>query len=235
MRLTKVGVVTITLARNVAEERTLSSALAVLRDCELPVIAAHGGGGAKFVHTVQGLGFEVVVPKERGLVKQVKAGLAAALKMWPTKAILYTEPDKYPFFRDPLTRFVDAVRQADVAIAARDARSFRTFSKGQQWTEAFTNEAAEISFGLKADYCYGPLLLSRRAAEMALEAPDELGWGWRFWLMARVKREGMKLKAVTLNLPCPKEQRGEDRRADRIYRLKQLRQNLTGMELGMGQ
>src|SRR5688500_17839938 len=158
MRLTDVGVVTITLARNANEERTLLSALKDLRACGLPVVAAHGGAGERFVSTLKGLGFEVVIPDERGLVKQVKAGLAAALKMWPRKGILYMEPDKYPFFGERLTQFVAAVRGADVAVAARDARSFRTFPTGQRWTESFTNEAAELAFGMKGDYCYGPLL-----------------------------------------------------------------------------
>ena len=62
MRLSELGVVTITLARNVTEERTLASALKELRGCGLPVIVTHGGGGERFVRKVRVLGFEVVLP-----------------------------------------------------------------------------------------------------------------------------------------------------------------------------
>lgn len=197
------------------------------------MIAADGGSKDPFVNRLRKLEVEVEIPSERGLVNQVKAGLAAALKMWPMNGILYTEPDKYLFFGARLNQFISAVRQSDISIASRDSGSFRTFPKGQRWTEGFTNEAAELVLGIKGDYCYGPMLLSRRAAELALQAPEDLGWGWRFWLFARVRKEGLRLKLLTLDLPCPKEQRGEDTRTDRIYRLKQMRQNLAGMELGL--
>ena len=52
-------------------------------------------------------------------------------------------------------------------------------------------------------------------------------------VMGRAKRDGLSIKPVTLRLPCPPEQRQENSRADRLYRLKQLRQNLTGLELGL--
>lgn len=233
MQVSEVGVVTITLARHVEEERALLSALNVLRGCRFPVIAAHGGPGRNFIGRLTGFGFQVELSKKRGLVKQVKTGFRAALNAWPRKGIVYTEPDKYPFFGERLTQFIARASGADVGIAARDARSFATFPKGQQWTEAFTNEAAELVLGINSDYCYGPLLLSRKAAKMALEAPEDLGWGWRFWLIARAKRMGLKITVVRMNLPCPEEQRGEDTRADRIYRLKQMRQNLEGMERGV--
>jgi hypothetical protein len=232
MQVKDVGVVTITLVRNTNERRTLLNALNVLRECKLPVVAAHGGEAKKFVQALRQFGFQVEIPDQKGLVRQVKAGLRAALKAWPARAILYTEPDKYPFFGKKLTHFISSATGADVMIAGRDEGSFRTFPGGQQWTEAFTNEAARLVLGNEGDYCYGPLLLSRKAAEIALDAPENLGWGWRFWLMARIKSEGRKLQIVTMNFPCPKEQRGEDRRADRMYRLKQMRQNLEGMELG---
>ena len=233
MRLSEVGVVTITLARNTNEERQLLSAVTGLTNCGVSVISADGGSSESFVSGLKRVGLEIVTPRRKGLVNQVKAGLKAAMRVWPNKGIVYTEPDKYPFFGERLAKFVSAVRESDVSIASRDARSFRTFPKGQRWTEAFTNQAAELMLGKKGDYCYGPMLLSRRAAELALQAPEDLGWGWRFWLFATARKEGLRLKMVTLDLPCPKEQRGEDTRADRIYRLKQMRQNLAGLELGL--
>ena len=204
-----------------------------------PLIIADGGSGKSFVKQLLNISSSIAVANEKGLVPQVKAGLAAALQQFQDKPfLLYTEPDKYPFFGGPLMKFVARVQKSPklgVALAARDERSFRTFPEGQHWSETFMNGVAELSLGLKTDYCYGPLLLSRRAAELALDAPPDLGWGWRFYAMARAKQAGLQLKAETMHLPCPTEQRNEDRRADRLYRVKQLRQNLAALAVVFGE
>ena len=234
MHLDQVALVTITLARTPQEERALIKSLQLLQTHRLPVIAADGGSSEHFVRILHKLGFTVIAPKKRGLVYQVQAALALALRNKQTTAILYTEPDKYPFFGAPFSKFLKSARASEkfgVAIAARDTKSFRTFPKGQQWTESFMNQAARLAFGGPLrDYCYGPLLLSRRAAEIALESPPNLGWGWRFWTMARAHLEHLNLQVIRLNVPCPKEQRCEDSPGDRLYRLKQLRQNLEAIE-----
>jgi hypothetical protein len=236
MQLQDIIIVTITLARTPSEERLLLSALSKLQPYRVPIIAAHGGPESRFVNRLRDLGITVVFPKRKGLVAQIKAGFEAALKKSP-KAILYTEPDKYPFFTGPLQEFVRRARAGSkfgLAIAARDAKSFRTFPEGQQWTEHFTNEVVHFLLKEKsaapADYCYGPLLLSPRVAELALESGDDFAWGWRHYAMIRARQEKLSLQSIPMNLPCPKEQRGEDTRADRIYRLKQLRSNLTALE-----
>src|SRR5687767_14504631 len=234
MKLNSVALVTITLARTPQEERTLIKSLKLLHTHRLPVIAADGGSSQRFVRSLNKLGFTVITPRKRGLVYQVQAALAEALRNREITAILYTDPDKYPFFGAPLSQFLQTARTGKnfgVAVAARDSKSFRSFPKGQQWTESFMNEAACLIFGRPVrDYCYGPLLLSRRAAEIALESPADLEWGWRFWTMARTHLEHLKVQVVQMNVTCPKGQRREDSRADRLYRLKQLGQNLEAIE-----
>jgi hypothetical protein len=234
----KLVVATITLARNKQEERLLSNALRKLSECNLPIIAADGGSSAQFVHELKQAEISVIKPRKKGLVPQIKTSLTAALKCFPDYYILYTEPDKYPFFEGPLLKFVQLAKASPsfgVALAARNKLSFKTFPEGQQWTEMFMNQAAEFTLKNKTttevpDYCYGPLLLSSSAAKLALESPDDLGWGWRFYTMARAKQSRLTLKSIPLNLPCPHEQRGEDSREDRLYRIKQLRQNLAALE-----
>ena len=234
MHLHRVAFVTITLARTPQEERTLIKSVKLLQTQQLPVIAADGGSSQRFVQSLHDLGFTVTTPKKRGLVHQIQAGLKRALRDQQVTAILYTEPDKYPFFGVPLWQFLKTARTSNncgVAIAGRNPKSFRTFPKGQQWTESFMNQAGRLAFGGPLrDYCYGPLLLSRRAAEIALDSPLDLGWGWRFWTMVRAQLEHLNLQVIQLNVPCPKEQRREDSRTDRLYRLKQLRQNLEAIE-----
>ena len=109
----------------------------------------------------------------------------AALDASDVPMVLYTEPDKQPFFEKQLLPFLEKCgkqRRADLCFASRDKKSFQTFPEGQQRTERFLNESAGLLLVKETDYCYGPILLSRAAAGLALDAPDHLGWGWRFWL-----------------------------------------------------
>lgn len=237
MQTSEVVVATITLARNGREEKALESALEVLKRAGLPVVVTDGGSREPFIRKLARLGFRSGKPENGGLVRQVKASIRMALRQFSEKPyVLYTEPDKYPFFESRMVQFIAKARKSarfGVGVAARDARSFRTFPKGQQWAERFMNEATELLLGVEGDFFYGPLLLSRTAAEMMLDAPEEGGWGWRFWLMAKAVRAGLKVQPVAMDFPCPKEQRGEDSKLDRMYRLKQLRQNLVGLDEGL--
>ena len=237
MQTDEVQVVTITLARSKSEEETLLAALCELKRCGATVVAADGGSRAEFIDSLKMLGFSVVRPSKTGLVQQVKAAVETALKSSPRKPILYTEPDKYPFFQGPLVEFVRKIPEGVgpfLSIVARDGASFATFPAGQQWTESFMNRAASIAFQQEEDgqdFCYGPLLLSPECFALVLDAPDDLGWGWRFYVMARAKAMGMKVILISMDLSCPSNQRSEDSRADRLYRLKQLRENLAALEL----
>ena len=233
MRASDVVIATITLARSADEERALLHSLEKLSSLGLPLIIADGGSGKGFVKKLPDFSSYVIAPDEKGLVQQVRASLASALRHFPKKpAILYTEPDKYPFFEGPLSEFVSRVRVSPrfgIAVAARNAKSFRTFPEGQQRAEAFMNEAFSWITRQKSDYCYGPLLLTRRTAELALGSPNHLGFGWRFWTMRCAAEVGLHLTIVELDLSCPKEQRGEDSLKDRLYRLRQLKQNIEGI------
>jgi hypothetical protein len=233
MKPSEIAVATITLARTAAEESALLQSLEKLSACGLPLVIADGGSSKRFVKRLLKFTASVVSPNEKGLVQQVKSGLAAALVQFPGKhAILYTEPDKYPFFEGCLLEFIAAIprsKRLGVAAAARDPKSFRTFPRGQFTTESFMNEAFSWIVQQKGKYCYGPLLFSRRAAQLALNSPTDIGWGWRFWAMRRARAAGLRIVTVEQSLPCPKEQRSEDSSEDRLYRLQQLKQNLQAV------
>ena len=224
---------TITLARDAEEERTLLKGLKKLAATGLPLAIADGGSSKRFVKQVLDFNYFVVIPQEKGLVRQVKAGIAVALRQFKDcRAILYTEPDKSPFFEGRLLEFVKAAKSSEkmgVVAAARDEKSFRTFPEGQYRCEHFMNDAFSWIVKRRSDYCYGPLLLSRDAAKLALKSPDDLGWGWRFWTMKKAYDSGLHVSTIEMDLPCPTEQRGEDSKHDRLYRLKQLKQNLDSI------
>jgi hypothetical protein len=230
-----VTIATITLGRSATEEKAMLKALAALDG--FAVITADGGSRPSFVDGLHKLGIQIISRPQKGLVAQVKASFRAALDASDDPFILYTEPDKLPFFEKPVRTFLTRARATpgvSILFAARNRASFQTFPEGQRKAEKFMNETTVRLLGSGSDYCYGPILLSRAAAELALEAPEHLGWGWRFWLLGRAVKERQKFADIKLALPCAKAQRGENTRKDQIYRLQQLRQNIEGLLLGLG-
>ncbi|HTG44476.1 MAG TPA: hypothetical protein VK633_08085 [Verrucomicrobiae bacterium] len=230
-----VAVGTITWARSPAEEKTILRALGMLATLGLPVITADAGSRPSFIAALHKLRIQIICPREKGLVPQVKASLRAALDASDAPFVLYTEPDKHPFFAEALHGFLrkaQAQPSSGLVFASRNPASFATFPSGQRKAEQMMNDAAALVARKAGDYCYGPILLSRAAASLAQEAPDHLGWGWRFWLLGKAVREKIKITTVKLSAACPREQRHENTREDQIFRLKQLKQNLEGLFLG---
>ena len=180
MDAAEVGVVTVTLVRNAQEERWMRRALERLAGLGLPVAAADGGSGESFVRFLKELGFRVAKPRKRGLVPQVKAGVALGAKSLRREFLLYTEPDKLLFFEGALLDFIHQVRSGSrfgMALAARDAAGFASFPGWQQFTESSMNRVTADFTGQPGDYCYGPLLFRAADADRVRHAPDELGWG----------------------------------------------------------
>jgi hypothetical protein len=225
----EIVIATMTLARTPAEEKLLQSALTRLVSLGFPVVAVDGGSSAEFVSFLKEVRIKLATTKKRGLVPQVEASLATASKMGPSY-ILYTEPDKDLFFGGPILDFLRAVKPSKklgVALAARDAKGFQTFPAAQRNSETFINNVAGELFGVEGDYCYGPLLFPATLAAEVKNLRVELGWGWRFHLMRRAHELGLRIIHVPLPVVCPKDQRAETPK-DRIYRYRQLRQNLEG-------
>lgn len=234
MDLTRICIATITLARNPGEKRDLEKALVVLRKIGIPVVVADGGSEERFVHFLRQQDFAVCAPKTKGLVPQVKESLKTA-SQFGKPFILYTEPDKLPFFEKGLVEFVKAIRPKKdfgMAFACRNRRSFQTFPEGQQLAEKGMNEFTELLAGRKGDYCYGPLLIPAKCVELAQDCPNDLAWGWRFFLLGKMLKAGKAIQHVERYFPCPQDQRSESK-ADQIYRVRQLRQNLQGLFLGL--
>ncbi len=119
-------------------------------------------------------------------------------------------------------------------MAARDGQSFATFPVGQQCTEAAFNSLASFFQGPLPDQLYGPLVLDADAVSAFIaHAPDDLGWGWRTYVIARAARAQLTVSAIVGQFPCPLAQRIEDDEGSRLYRLQQLSQNIDGLRLGL--
>lgn len=235
-----VGIVTMTLARTVSEARQLEAALRTLSGLGLPVWAGEGGSMPGFAERIEALSNVQVCPLANGckptLVRQVRTAFGKALESDCTW-FLYTEPDKRAFFANGLLTLAQASAAPDSAapglvLAARTPRGFATFPEGQRIAEGLMNRICGEALGQEGDYTYGPMLIHRRLARDVERIPENLGWGWRFFLMALARQLRMGIVLRKVGRPCPRSQRGEDDARSRDYRLRQLIENMTGLANG---
>ncbi|MDX1950627.1 MAG: hypothetical protein SFY81_00495 [Verrucomicrobiota bacterium] len=226
-------IATMTLARSKMEERLLLRSLRLLVNSGFKVIATDGGSPATFVKSVRSLGVQLESPPESGgLVGQVLRSLRLAAN--EGEWIFYTEPDKELFFEGQLLPFLKMASKkgAGLFLAARDNAGFMSFPEMQQKAERFTNEVTSELLGIKADYTYGPFLFPAWLAAELHEVPEPFGWGWRPYLFGRAVKRKVPIVPITMRLPCPDHQKRETTK-DRVYRLKQMKQNLDGLVAGI--
>ncbi len=231
MDFKEVAVATLTWARDEAEERLLREALPLLSGLGAPVFVTDGGSGAELLQFLRGLpNFHVSEAGVGGVWRQARASIEAAADT-AARFILYTEPDKRDFFRDRLRGFVAGAPDDEgvgVVLASRSAESFATFPEFQRHTETTINRCCSEVLGVEADFTYGPFLLNRALVPHLRGAADSTGWGWRPYAFGTARRLGFPIRRVEAHLPCPEEQR-EDDAAERLYRIRQLGQNIEGL------
>lgn len=223
-----VAVATITLVRDAEEAQLLEKALHALAARRWPVSIGDGGSPPDFLESLTRAGFTLAPPVARGLVGQVKASVRSALETG-RRFILYTEPDKLAFFETRLDQFIrSAPDDVGIVVAARDSASFATFPQFQQHTEGCLNVLMADLVGATGDYCYGPFLMDRALAGYVERAADDLGWGWRPFLFRTAHTLGYRIVQHAGEYVCPPDQR-VDTDAERLHRLRQLRQNVDGL------
>ncbi|GAA4742774.1 hypothetical protein [Flavisolibacter ginsenosidimutans] len=226
-------IATISLARNPEEERLLRASLPQLASLNVPVFVNDGGSPQSFLHFLRSLpNFIVLQAKEKGVFAQARNSLREAAKT-ERPFIFYTEPDKEQFFRESLPLLLTSVEVADtlgVCMASRSAKSFATFPAFQQMTETTINNCCKESIGAKTDYCYGPFLLNKKLVSFLDAVNEDIGWGWRPFVFNAAHRLGYKVTTFEKDFFCPENQRTDDA-AERLYRMKQLEQNIRGLVL----
>lgn len=233
MKKEDVAIATISLARNPNEESLLKASLPLLAALNVPVMITDGGSPQAFVAFLQSLpNFTVLKASANGLFAQAKNSLQEAAKT-ERPFIFYTEPDKEDFFRNGLTPFLNGIEAVDtlgVTMASRSAKGFASFPAFQQMTETTINRCVEELIGQKADACYGPFVLNKNLVALLKEVQEDIGWGWRPFVFNAAHRLGYKVAAIESDYFCPPEQR-QDNAAERLYRMKQLEQNIRGLVL----
>lgn len=226
-------IATITWARDEAEENLLRAALTQLATLQVLVYITDGGSRTSFLDFLHQIPhFRVLTCLQKGVWAQARTSLAAAYQAGHP-FIFYTEPDKLIFFQDHVAEFLRAAScqpATGVVLAARSAAGFHTFPEFQQTTETTINACCAEITGVAVDYTYGPFLFNRQLAPYLNQVQEDIGWGWRPYIFGLAHRLGYHFQVHEADLVCPPEQR-TDTPAERIYRMRQLAQNIQGLVL----
>lgn len=230
------AVATVTLVRAPGEELILRAALTSLAASGLPICVADGGSDPAFTAFLATLdNVNLAEPRGPGLVGQVAAAVEGASAAG-AEYVLYTESDKQGFFETGLEAFLRSAspltHPPSLVLAARTPASFETYPGVQRHTEGMINDLCGESFGVAGDYSYGPFVMHRSLVPWVARIAPDLGWGWRHFIFAVAHRLGHRVVHVTGEFACPEDQRAEDDR-ERLHRLKQLDQNVSGLQAGL--
>lgn len=228
-----ISIATITLARDEAEETLLRKSLQQLAKLEVPVFITDGGSRPGFVDFLRTFPhFIISNSKVKGVWQQAKNSVSEAYQNG-SAFIFYTEPDKYDFFCHSLLQMLDNVQindESGIVLASRSSAGFATFPAFQQMTETTINNCCAEIMQRNFDYTYGPFLLNRQFVPYLELVKEDIGWGWRPYTFGIAKRLGYKIESYITDVCCPIQQR-EDTVKERIYRMRQLSENIQGSVL----
>jgi hypothetical protein len=228
MKSNDLFIATISWARNYEEEKVLRTSLKYLASLKIPVCITDGGSSNQFIEFLHSIP-NFIVRQAKGLWPQSKLSIASAIESG-AKYIFYTEPDKLYFFSNHLKQMLDVidVEKAGVILASRTLKGFSSFPLFQQMTETAINNCCKEVIKKGMDYCYGPFLFNSDLVPYLNVLDDDIGWGWRTFLFAVAHRLGFKVKNFEGDFTCPPDQKQDDEQ-ERIYRMKQLTQNINGL------
>jgi len=231
MELNELCIVTITWARDEAEEALLRSALPILSHLGIPVYITDGGSNENFLKFIRGLpNFVLVEAKTKGLWNQVNSSIQQAQKAGHS-FMLYTEPDKKDFFAQYITSFISNAEVhggTGVILASRNEAAMKTFPAFQQSTEHTINFCCAEVTGYPFDYTYGPFIFNSKIVPGLALIPPGMDWGWRPFIFCAAHLLGYNLEQFVNHHECPFDQRTDDAK-ERGYRMKQLHQSVEGV------
>ena len=233
MNRNDVTIPTISWARNEEEESLLQASLQQLNGLRIPIYLTDGGSGPSFIEFLNSLSQVTLLKAEgKGVFAQARKSIGEAYRSG-APFIFYTEPDKGSFFQQSLPHLLQTVQpneQTGIVLASRSAEGYATFPPFQQMTETTINNCCAEVTGYAVDYTYGPFLFNRVLAPYLERVQEDIGWGWRPYVFILAKRLGLNIESVAGPYACPPDQR-EDSPGERIYRMKQLTQNLQGITM----
>jgi hypothetical protein len=229
----QLAIATISWARNEAEEKLLRASLLQLAAYQVPVYVTDGGSSPSFLDFLRSIPQLIVLQAgAKGVWAQARTSLLAAYEAG-SSYIFYTEPDKLDFFQYGLPFILSQIPDNDsigIRVASRSAEAFATFPEFQQMTETTINTCCAEVTGQLFEYTYGPFLINRNLVPYLKLIEEDIGWGWRPYLFGITHRVGYQIESMEGNFACPLDQQSDDP-AERIYRMRQLQQNIQGIVL----
>jgi hypothetical protein len=229
------AIATMTRARNQNEADLLYIALSSLTRLGVPIFITDDPTSVpEFTQAMKELPNVRLQRGGHSLAQRIKWSLRRAMRV--AEFVIYTEPDKKEFFENGIEALLRQTEcnEAALTIAARDESSLATFPEGQRWTEASFAELANRFLGPVPDLLYGPLAFhTRSVGDLIEQAPEDVGWGWRTYVVARCAIAKLKIASYSTYFPCPHQQSGEDENSDRVYRLQQLIESIRGLRLAL--
>lgn len=227
MKTNDLVIATISWARNMEEEKVLRESLKELAELDVPVCITDGGSTDSFIEFLHS-NPRFVICQAKGLWPQARLSITTAMENG-AKYIFYTEPDKLQFFSDHLRQMLSIeIEEAGAVLASRSTKGFSSFPAFQQMTETSINNCCGEVIGKEMDYCYGPFLFNSNVVPYLGVLDDNIGWGWRPFVFAIAHRLGFSVKNYEGDFICPQGQQLDDQN-ERIYRMKQLTQNINGL------
>lgn len=227
-----IAIATMSLVRDREEEDLLRNSIKHLSKLGVPIYITDGGSNESFLAYVNNLPNVTLLEPKKGLWPQTISSLTKAEESG-AKYIFYTEPDKSNFFEESLEKIISEIKVQDktgIVMAARSEEGFQSFPAFQQMTETTINNCCKELIGVEADYVYGPFLMNAAVVPYLRLLDANIGWGWRPYAFHTAKRLGYEVNAYTGNFSCPEGQRDDDIK-ERIYRMKQMNQNIEGLIL----
>lgn len=229
----KLAVATITWARDAKEETLIRKSLLELSKLDIPAFITDGGSNADFLAYVRTFPkFTLLESKTNGVWPQIETSLKAAHNAG-SDFIIYTESDKLDFISNGLPEMMDRIsvdQQSGVVIAVRSLPGFHSYPSFQQMTETTINNCCTEVTGVDTDYTYGPFVMNSKIVPYLQELKEHIGWGWRPYVFVIASRLKYKVEAFVGEYFCPVDQRDDDA-AERVYRMKQLYENIEAIVL----
>ena len=229
----EICIATITWARNEIEEKLLKESLEKLATLAIPVFITDGGSASSFLEFLKRFPhFTILTTPDKGVQAQAIRSITGASETG-VPFIFYTEPDKKDFFSKsllPLLSKVDTGETTGIILASRTPLAFSSFPSFQQMTETTINNCCAEVINKSFDYTYGPFLLNSKPVPYLNQLNTDIGWGWRPYIFNIAHRLGYSVDAIDGDFNCPPDQREDDTK-ERIYRMRQLEQNIRGIVL----
>jgi hypothetical protein len=229
----KLSIATITWARNEDEVSLLQSSLTQLSEFNVPIFVTDAGSTMNFTEFLLDCKNINLHPEPvKGVWPQTNVSLTAAYRSG-SEFVLYTEPDKLQFFSTHLQSLINRIEvknKTGVVLYSRTTNAFNSFPAFQQMTETAINNCCAELLGNNTDYTYGLFILRREIIPVLSQLPENIGWGWRPFAFNLCKRLRYDVECMEGDFFCPHEQT-EDHPQERVYRMKQLKENIEGLVL----